>query len=129
MLTGRVPHDDADPMKRMTALFSRDVPPASSLRGEIPPEVDGVIAKMLARDIDKRYQVPSQVSEAIAPFALGSDEVLGADEIAGSDEDNKMWSDDTAKAAQIAELERAQPREMNDSVYEFLAKLSSQAKS
>lgn len=129
MLTGRVPHDDDDPMKRMTALFNRDVPPASSLRGEIPPEVDGVIAKMLARDVDKRYQIPSQVADAIAPFALGSDEVLGADEIAASDEDvSPLWKDDNAAAAQIAELQQDQPREMNDSVYEFLAKLANQAK-
>jgi len=127
MLTGRVPHDDADPMKRMTALFSRDVPPASSLRSEIPPEVDGIIAKMLARDIDKRYQTPNQIVEAIAPFALGSDEVLGADEIATAEEEPPIWTEDN-KAAQIADLVQDQPRETNDSVYEFLAKLANQAK-
>ncbi len=128
MLTGRVPHDDADPMKRMTALFSRDVPPASSLRSEIPPEVDGVIAKMLARDIANRYQTPNQIVEAIAPFALGSDEVLGADEIATAEEEPPIWTEDN-KAAQIADLVQDQPRETNDSVYEFLAKLANQAKS
>jgi serine/threonine protein kinase len=123
MLTGRPPHDYKNPMQKLTALFKTPPPPVSTLRKDTPPGVEKVIAKMLAIDVADRYQTPAEVVWDITPFALGSDEVLG-EEPAVQDGSHVARED----SEQMASLARAPEPEKNDSVYEFLAKLATQAK-
>ena len=68
LLTGQFPFRGASPFERLMARFQQDAPPASSLRGEVPPDLDRVVARMLERDPDRRFQTPSDVVEALVPF-------------------------------------------------------------
>lgn len=69
LLTGKLPYPGENTMEKLLARATRDAPVPSTLRAEIPPELDAVIAKMLARDPAARYQTPDEVVEAVAPFA------------------------------------------------------------
>ncbi|MDP1922489.1 MAG: serine/threonine-protein kinase [Myxococcales bacterium] len=47
------------------ALLSRDVPPASTLRPDVPPEVDAVLAGLLERDPARRTAAARDVTRAL----------------------------------------------------------------
>lgn len=72
LLTARLPFDGDNTMAKLMARTSRDAPRASSLRKDVPPEVDAIVAKMLARDPKDRFQTPAEVIAAIAPFAAST---------------------------------------------------------
>ncbi|MBX3412736.1 MAG: protein kinase [Pirellulales bacterium] len=69
LLTGKLPFPGENTMEKLLARATRDAPVASSLRPEISPELDQVIARMLARDPTARYQTPDEVVQALSPFA------------------------------------------------------------
>lgn len=76
LLTGQPPfHGPAynTPLKRLTALATQDPPRIDSLRADLPPELVGVIHRMLARQPEDRYATPAELAAAIAPFAQGAD--------------------------------------------------------
>jgi len=76
LLTGQPPfHGPAynTPLKRLTALATQDPPRTDSLRADLPPELVGVIHRMLARQPEDRYATPAELAAAIAPFAQGAD--------------------------------------------------------
>jgi len=68
LLTGQFPFGGESPFERLMARFQQDAPPASSLRNEVPPDLDRVVARMLERDPDRRFQAPAEVAEALVPF-------------------------------------------------------------
>ncbi len=70
MLTGRLPFGGDNTIEKLLARAQSDAPSASSIRSNIPPELDAVVAKMLARDLDDRYQTPAEVIKALQPFCL-----------------------------------------------------------
>lgn len=70
MVTGRLPFAGINVMEKLMARAMHDAPHAATLRPEIPPLLDDVIAKMLARDPNQRFQNPKQVAAALAPFSL-----------------------------------------------------------
>ena len=49
------------------------MPPIREFRGDVPPEVVQVLARMLAKDRDKRFQTPAEVADAVGPFATIGD--------------------------------------------------------
>jgi serine/threonine protein kinase/outer membrane protein assembly factor BamB len=79
LLTGRVPFPGENAMEKVLARVKNDAPLVTSLRKDVPPEVAEVVAKMLARDPNKRYQEPSEVVKALRPLTateLGQTESL-----------------------------------------------------
>ena len=78
LLTGQFPFRGDNSFQRLMARFKDDAPLASSLRSDIPPELDRVVARMLDRDPDRRYQTPDEVAAAFAPFTQ-SDVVVSRD--------------------------------------------------
>jgi WD40 repeat protein len=70
MVTGRLPFAGINVMEKLMARAMQDAPRAASLRPEIPPGLDDLIAKMLARDPGQRFETPHQVAAALAPFSL-----------------------------------------------------------
>lgn len=66
-LTGRRLFHAPTDAERIDAVRSREIPPPSSIRSEIPVELDAVVMRMLARDRNLRY-----------PSALDVQQVLGA---------------------------------------------------
>jgi WD40 repeat protein/serine/threonine protein kinase len=83
MVTGRLPYAGINVMEKLMARAMKDAPHAASLRPEIPPGLDDVIAKMLARDPNQRFQTPNQVAAALAQFSLLT--TMGGAPSAGTD--------------------------------------------
>jgi serine/threonine protein kinase len=69
MLTGRVLFDNERMVDRLMARVAREAPRVRSYRPEVGPVLDDVVAKMLARQPEDRYQTPAEAAEALAPFA------------------------------------------------------------
>jgi serine/threonine protein kinase len=72
MLTGQVPFTGKNPMEKLMARAMRDAPRASTLRAEIPAGLDAILARMLERDVARRYQTPAEVARALTPFCAGA---------------------------------------------------------
>lgn len=70
MITGEPVYPDKDPTARLHAKITVDTRPCSTVRDEVPPELDRIIATMLARDPDDRYQHPRELAVALAPFSF-----------------------------------------------------------
>ena len=71
MLTGQVPFPGGKPLEKI-ARRGREVPvPAAELRTNLPEQLAGVVAKMMANDPDERYQTPGEVATALTPFVKG----------------------------------------------------------
>ena len=68
LLTGQPPFAGGTIAQKLVWHHMRAVKPASELRPEVPPELDAVIEKMMAKDRDLRYQTPREVFEALQPW-------------------------------------------------------------
>lgn len=69
LFTGRLPFEaDANVMSILQAKLERDPPPPSSHWPEIPPELDAIIRRCMARDRDDRYAHTGEVLAALAPL-------------------------------------------------------------
>lgn len=80
LLTGRLPFAGDNTMEKLVARTSRDAPPLRNGRPDAPPELEAVLARMLARRPENRYQTPAEVVAALAPFsalATGDSAALG----------------------------------------------------
>jgi len=64
--------------ENMQAIVAEDVPPPSSLRPEIPPEIDGIVMKLLAKRVADRFQTADEVHEAIENAAVRTGSALSA---------------------------------------------------
>jgi serine/threonine-protein kinase len=69
-LTGRRPFDDVDDHAAVSAQQSFELPPVSTLRDQLPPAVDQVVAKAMHRDPDERYNSCGELAAALSQ-ALG----------------------------------------------------------
>jgi len=55
LLTGRMPFSEATAAETLAAIIRNEAPPPSSINHAIPPELDRVIARCLAKDPADRY--------------------------------------------------------------------------
>jgi eukaryotic-like serine/threonine-protein kinase len=71
LVTGRPPYMGETIPELCSQLFSSDAPPVStvSLVRGLPPALDAVIARSLARDPSRRYQSVADFGEALLDFA------------------------------------------------------------
>lgn len=72
-LTGEAPYTGKNPMEKLMARAMKDAPRASSLREELPRRLDTIIAKMLEREPNKRFNSPLEVAEALEPYGAGEE--------------------------------------------------------
>lgn len=72
LLTGRVPYKGHSPLELMTAHARDPIPRASEYRADVPPALDSVIFKMMAKEPNQRYASATEVVEALAPFINSS---------------------------------------------------------
>lgn len=70
-LTGRLPfnHDSAEQM--MWAHVNEPAPPATEARGDLPPAVDSILHKALAKSPTERYQTAAELAEDLAVVLAG----------------------------------------------------------
>ena len=70
LLTGEPPYTGANAMEKLMARGTEDAPRVRTRRPEIPQGLDDVLAQMLARKPDDRYQTPAAVAAALAPYSM-----------------------------------------------------------
>ena len=68
MLTGRPPFQAKTLYDVYQAHISRDADPLNLVRPEVPSELAALVAKMMAKDPDRRFQTPDEVAQALTPF-------------------------------------------------------------
>ncbi|HEY1011381.1 MAG TPA: serine/threonine-protein kinase PknK, partial [Herpetosiphonaceae bacterium] len=84
LLTGELPFQSADLMELIHSHIAREAPPARRADGALPPQVAAIVARLLAKTAEERYQsafgLKADLEEcerqwretgAIAPFPLG----------------------------------------------------------
>jgi WD40 repeat protein/serine/threonine protein kinase len=72
LLAGRPPFQ-ADSIMGVVLAHLQDEPqPLSELRPEVPPELSAVVARMLAKKPEDRFQTPIEVARVLQPFARGA---------------------------------------------------------
>ena len=68
LLTGRPPFDEGSVMDRVKAHAESETTPIQSVRVDVPDELAEVIRRMMAKDPAERFQSPTEVADALAPF-------------------------------------------------------------
>jgi serine/threonine protein kinase len=66
IFTGRLPFEDKDPIEQAMKHINQPVPPPSSLRPEITPQVEAVILKVLAKNPEDRYPDGAALYKALS---------------------------------------------------------------
>lgn len=69
LLTGQCPFPEATVMLKLIAHQSREPTALTTLRPDVPAELAAIIAKMMAKSREERFQEPFDVVEALAPWA------------------------------------------------------------
>ena len=83
MLTGRSPFAGRNTQQMMAGHVTQVPPLVREVRGEVPPGVEAVVARALAKGLDERYAQASDVAEALdaamsAPFDAAEKRVAAA---------------------------------------------------
>ena len=68
LLSGRPPFQTAKLHDVLQSHQSTDARLLNLVRPEVPAELAAVVAKMMAKEVDRRYQTPSDVAKALVPF-------------------------------------------------------------
>jgi len=68
LITGQPPFPDMTLAEVLRAHRSLDAVRLDELRPEVPADLSAVVAKMMAKQPDQRFQTPSAVASALAPF-------------------------------------------------------------
>jgi serine/threonine-protein kinase len=72
LLAGRVPFPKGSSLERMMQHALERATPLSTLRSDVPAEVNSIVEKMMAKKPEDRYQTPAEVAHALLPFARGT---------------------------------------------------------
>lgn len=70
LLTGRPPFEGNNYVDLLHAHAHKEPPAVTDLRKDVPAELAAVVAKMLAKRPEDRYQTPVDVAKALLPFAV-----------------------------------------------------------
>ena len=68
LLTGGPPFPGTSLYDILQAHHSRDALPLNLARPEVPVELAALVAKMMAKEPDRRFQTPKEVAQALVPF-------------------------------------------------------------
>ncbi len=69
LLTGRPAFPGSSYTEKLAARLSGQATPVRALRPDVPPPLEDVLARMMARDPADRYQTPAEAARALEPFA------------------------------------------------------------
>ncbi len=67
-LTGRTPFAEGSVAQKLIWHQTRQPRPIRSLRPEVPEGIVGIIDRMMAKDVNQRYQSPQEVADALVPY-------------------------------------------------------------
>src|SRR5262249_42733163 len=69
MLTARPPFPGKDMLEKLGPRVTGEAPWIRTVRADVPPGLEEVIRKMMARRPEDRYQTPLEAAQALAPYA------------------------------------------------------------
>jgi serine/threonine protein kinase len=69
LLAGRAPFEDGSIPQKMIWHQVRQPPPLRDRRADVPPELEAVLLRMMAKDPADRYALPVDVARAVEPWA------------------------------------------------------------
>jgi serine/threonine protein kinase len=75
LLTGQAPFGDSEHesvSKKLDAHRNALPRPIRELRPDLPPEIESIMARLLAKRPDDRFQAPAELAAALAPLAVGA---------------------------------------------------------
>lgn len=98
LLTGELPFHGANVMEKLMTRATTDAPHAASLRPEIPPALDQLVAKMLVRDPNGRIQTSGEVAAELGAFRSGAGVATTSEEMPTAPVDASNKSTITPKA-------------------------------
>lgn len=70
LLTGELPWSGASVTDRLVARTREDAAPARRFRAELPPQLEAVVARMLARDPARRFPSAAEAAAALAAWSM-----------------------------------------------------------
>jgi eukaryotic-like serine/threonine-protein kinase len=68
LLTGKTPFGDGSVPQKLMWHRTRQPKAPSSYRNDIPPELEAVLDKMMAKEPGQRYSVPAEIMQALSPW-------------------------------------------------------------
>ncbi len=68
LLTGKPPFSEGSLFERLEQHLRAEPRPIRDIRPEVPPDLAAVVAKLLAKRVEDRYQTPKEAAAALAPF-------------------------------------------------------------
>ena len=68
MLSGNTPFGDGTIAQKALWHQTREPRPLSDFRSDVPPAIQDMVNKMMAKDPAQRYAVPAEVAEVLVPF-------------------------------------------------------------
>ena len=71
MLTSRAPFRGASPLDTIRRVLTESPPPLSEARPGVPPELDDLVGRLLAKDRDQRPRSAAEVALALARLETG----------------------------------------------------------
>ncbi len=69
LLAGRPPFSEGGSQDKLQAHLHRPPPSLRTVRSDLPPGLEDVLARMMAKNPRDRYQTPAEAAAALAPFA------------------------------------------------------------
>jgi serine/threonine protein kinase len=81
LLTGGPPFKGTSLYDILQAHHSMDANPLNLVRPEVPAELAALVAKMMAKEPDRRFQTPAEVAKALTPFFRGAKAAPGVSRI------------------------------------------------
>ncbi|MDI1482939.1 AAA family ATPase [Polyangium sp. y55x31] len=117
VMSGRLPFTERDPLSLVHAHLAKDPPPLDSVAPDVPRAVAAIVAKLLAKDPERRYQTARGVAEdleealrqwdergTVEPFPLGkkdfSRKLRLPQALVGRERDVERVGESFARAAQ-----------------------------
>ncbi|HVK13722.1 MAG TPA: protein kinase [Gemmataceae bacterium] len=81
LLAGHPPFPEGSISQKLIAHQTRNPTPIRNLRPEVPQPIADIVAKMMAKSIDHRFQSPTEVYDALLPYVDQSCGVPPEDEM------------------------------------------------
>ncbi len=78
MVTGERLYRRASDFENMSAIVNEPTPPPSTRRRGIPPELDVIVMRLLAKDAAERYQNADDLIEAVEQVAAGTGSMISS---------------------------------------------------
>jgi WD40 repeat protein/serine/threonine protein kinase len=72
LLAGRAPFAEGTVTQKLLWHQMRDPTPLDEVRPDVPPEVADLVAGMMAKDPERRYQTAAEVAEALEPYSTAT---------------------------------------------------------